>query len=259
MPQVCKVCSHTDTEKIDRAIVEGQPHTRIAKRYGLHHLAIRRHSENHLPAKLVRHVSRKEREHTQDLFANIQNALDEANTILQEARDQKQNRLSLDAIKTILSANELFAKMIAKSKEFENADQQAKDVIAADHVNTGLQVLSTDELRALIQLIGKVHSTNPDYELDETSRMIVNAMNTVRPDNVARNRFPEAKNTKQSPVSASPDQPEPEFDDLDFDDFDLELDDLDLTPSREPASIEEERQRWRTFGMDSPMPGAGRY
>lgn len=257
MANKCTVCAHSRTEEIERLIVAGKPNTHIADKFGLDHQSVRYHKLHHLPEKLVRHVSKKEREHTQDLFSNIQAALDEANDILQEARDKKQNRLSLDAIKTILSANELFAKMIAKTKEFENADQQRKDDKVEQYIQKGLQALSDDELRAFIQLMGKIHSQQDDYELDDKARYVVDAMNSIQMDGAnnntnnkqsdsQRNGSGQYKNTQNVGQTEAD---EPFSNDLDLDlDFD---DNLDLSLDRPSNQIPDENsdpewlRKWR--------------
>lgn len=268
MPRKCKVCGNKKTAQMEQDFIAGIAKTSIARKYGVPSQSVDYHMDHHLPDKLVRHVDKKEREHTQDLFANIQSALDEANLILQEARDNKQNRLSLDAIKTILSANELFAKMIAKTKEFESNEQEKTDYETEQYVQKGLKALSDAELKAYIQLRGKIAMADDDYELDPSSRYIVNAMGSIQADkrsnsnqeNVSespRTRPTENRNTQKGGLTHSPDEPDTEFEDLDdWDDFNL--DGLDLSndiPSEkdDPAWLRKERRKNMMDGTSGPM------
>ncbi|MFP8489279.1 hypothetical protein ACKGJO_09250 [Gracilimonas sp. Q87] len=246
MPQKCQVCAHPKTHEIDKRLVQGESTHSIARDYkGLDYQNVWRHGQNHLPAKLVRHTTKQERAHAQDLFSNIQDALDEANEILKEARENKQNRLSLDAIKTILSANELFAKMIAKVKEFEHKDQQREDGLVSSHISGGLEHLTDNELKALTQLMSKVHSQSPDHELDPVTRMFVDSVSRSNDydqqhrnkqmasgSDSPRNRPNQAKHTKRAGST-----------DLWDDGLDLELDDLDnLDLNEDPDWLKEYRK-----------------
>ena len=43
MPRTCTVCRHGARAEVDRALVQGEPHRRIAKRWSLGEAAVQRH------------------------------------------------------------------------------------------------------------------------------------------------------------------------------------------------------------------------
>lgn len=53
MPRTCTVCRLPDRQKVDEALIAGEPLRGIAKRFGTSQAAIGRHKDAHLPARLV--------------------------------------------------------------------------------------------------------------------------------------------------------------------------------------------------------------
>jgi hypothetical protein len=54
MSQACSVCTHPDSLDINEALViEGRSNRAVARQFGLHHDAVRRHRK-HIPELLVR-------------------------------------------------------------------------------------------------------------------------------------------------------------------------------------------------------------
>lgn len=243
MAQVCRVCSHQKTKEIEEAIVRGQPHTQIADRFGIHFQSVRYHAENHLPEKLVRAVKQKEQKHAENILEGINDLLSRTKNILDQAEDNNQKRLALDAIKEARSTYELLSKIAVKLEEYRRKDEQEKQMYSNQQMSDGLDVLSDAELRTLIQLMGKVHAAKPDYELDQTSRYVVQAMANLQPDydqppeeDLAQNRSPQVKNTQKNT-----EQVDSDLDDW-SDDFDL---DLDTIPSEDtdPDWLVKDRRR----------------
>ena len=61
MPRRCTICTHPQREEIDRLIIEGKkPYTEIARLFGVHESAIRRHKKVHLAPKLKKAFERHE-------------------------------------------------------------------------------------------------------------------------------------------------------------------------------------------------------
>src|SRR5690625_4913841 len=118
MAQVCKVCSHQHTEEIEKLIVQGLPHTTIAKKYGIHNLSVRYHAENHLPEKLVQAVAEKDASHAENILGGIHDLLGRTKKILEQAEDRGHNRLALEAIKEARSTYELLSKIAVKLAEY---------------------------------------------------------------------------------------------------------------------------------------------
>lgn len=248
MAAKCRVCSHKKTQEIENDIVQGMAHTQIGKKYNIHFQSVRYHSENHLPDKLVRAVQNKKSNHAENILDGINNLLQRTKDILDSAEERGHNRLALDAIKEARGTYELLSKIAVKLEEYRRQDKEDEVDLVKQHVEKGLQALSTAELKTYIQLQGKIASADPDYDLDPTSRYVVDAMNTVsntdkpvdrenRDSDLARNRPAHDKN-RQKIAQTTPTNKVDEFDEYDEDDWD-DLDNLDL--NEEPEWLKKER------------------
>lgn len=278
MPQKCKVCAHSKTHEMEQAYVNGKPKTSIARKHGVPVQSVDYHMDNHLAKKLVRSVQQKEQKHTEGILEGIEGMLDETRGILQQAKSDGHNRLALDAIGQGTRIYELLSKIAVKLQEYQKDEEDKKEGLAQLEASEILRrVLTTKELKAYIQLQGKIASADPDYDMDEQSQFAIDAMNNVQSDvsmnsnidsqsDSAWNGKGEVRNN-QEPGSArarhksKPDEPEPQFEDL-GDGFDLALDDLDLDkpsgdtiPSEkdDPEWLVEERRKRRRHGLDGPM------
>ena len=63
MSRVCTVCDHPERRAIDEALVGGDAKTKLSSLFAVSEQELRRHRENHPPAKLVR--AQEVREHTE--------------------------------------------------------------------------------------------------------------------------------------------------------------------------------------------------
>lgn len=263
MPAKCRVCSHKKTQDIENDIVQGIAHTTIGKKYGIHFQSVRYHSENHLPEKLVNAVQEKQSNHAENILDGINNLLQRTKSILDSAEDKGHNRLALDAIKEARGTYELLSKIAVKLEEYRRKDEAEEHDMVKEHVQKGLQALSTAELKTYIQLQGKIASADPDFDLDPTARYMVDAMNTVSspdkpvakksPDSDSPSNRPDHNKNSQNTGQSTPSQQD--FDDWedddfdDFDDFDLELDDFSNSPDTIPSEktdpkwLKEERKK----------------
>ncbi len=57
MPRVCSICAHTETEAIDRALVDGGSFRSIASRFGVSTMALQRHKNSHLSQLLAENLT----------------------------------------------------------------------------------------------------------------------------------------------------------------------------------------------------------
>lgn len=247
MPQKCRVCSHKKTKQIEEAIVGGQPHTQIADRFGIHFQSVRYHAEHHLPEKLVQAVEDREQENAESILDGINDLLTRTKNILDQAEDNDQKRLALDAIKEARSTYELLSKIAVKLEEYRRKDEEKRGQHLNNETADGLKALSDAELKTLIQLAGKVHAAKPEYELDQTSRYIIEAMNTVKPTEASQNQSDLAQNgggedkNSQKNGSSSYDS---DFDDWGDDlDFDLELDNEIPSEETDPDWLVRDRKQ----------------
>lgn len=271
MANKCTVCAHPKTRDIEKLIVQGSPNTQIAEKYGLDHQSVRYHRLNHLPAKLVQSVREKESKHTEDLWNTINELLEVARDILEQALEDDQKTTALQAVREARNTIELMARIASKRQELQQTQQEKVDDKAEEHIQEGLKALSTDELKTFIQLQAKIYSQDPDYELSPDVKLFVESAkqinlnpNSSNPykDSEPNSRRNGAKQDKNSQKTTNPDQPEPDFEEWD-DDLDLDLDSIDShSPSSEipsersdPAWLKE----WRKKNGQGPMPGGGRY
>lgn len=220
MAQKCKCCTHPDTQKIDRAIVDGQAHTQIAARYGLNNQSVRAHALNHLPKKLVKSVQKDEAQHATSILDGIHNLLSRTEKILDHAEAKGYSRLQLEAIKELRSIYELLSRIAATLSRHHQQEDASEQAQKEEQIKRGMETLTTPELNAYIQLTAKIHAANPEFELAPESRYVVDAMNVRNTSGISEaepKNIQKAGNTRQ-------DEPEPDPNELD----DLELDDLEL-------------------------------
>lgn len=60
MSRLCTVCEHPKRQEIDRALVEGTPAFRIAKKHTLARSSVQRHKDEHLTEKLAKAATIRE-------------------------------------------------------------------------------------------------------------------------------------------------------------------------------------------------------
>lgn len=117
MPQACSVCQNPQRDSIDRMLVEGTSNRVIARQYGLHHDAVRRHREGHLPAKLVRSQEVRELAEADSLMRRMLQLEQRARTILDEAHASGDLRTALSGIREARNTLELLAKIAGELDE----------------------------------------------------------------------------------------------------------------------------------------------
>ncbi|MEX0681663.1 MAG: hypothetical protein WD097_09805 [Balneolales bacterium] len=232
MAQRCRVCAHQKTQEIDKAIVEGLPHTQIADMYGINNQSVRLHAQNHLPAKLVKAVEKDESKHAEGILEGINGLLERTKRILDEAEQKGYNRLALEAIRESRSTYELLSRIAAtlekyRTKEVDNGKEDAEQAHAE-----GLKALSTPELQTYIQLQGKIKQANPDIVLDQESQWIIESMTVAQPDKVDNNDNTDAESRQNADSQLKNTYKEQggEPDDQELDNLD-NLDNLDSEPA----------------------------
>lgn len=71
MPQRCTICTHPDRDEINRALVAREPVRAIAGRFGLKNSSVWRHSDDHLPAAMLKAEEAREEAASIDLWAML--------------------------------------------------------------------------------------------------------------------------------------------------------------------------------------------
>src|SRR5215218_1884533 len=118
MPRTCTVCAHPDRADIDSALVRGESIRNIASRYvSLSRPAIQRHSENHLPATLLKASEAEEVARADALLSEVRDLQDRALGILDRAENAGDLRTALGAIREARGNLELLAKLLGELNE----------------------------------------------------------------------------------------------------------------------------------------------
>lgn len=111
MPAPCTVCAHPRRHLIDEAIVSGRKVTAIAKEFGLHRDAIRRHAENHIDEERrkeimvdLKHqrIAKLDAELNQDrsdISKGLNRIINEIDGILQRAKEAGDDGMALVALR----------------------------------------------------------------------------------------------------------------------------------------------------------------
>ena len=121
MPRVCTVCSHSEREEIDAALIEGAALRNIAQRFGTSPTALHRHKD-HIPQHLAKATDAAEVAQADSLLDKLQRLSAETLAILTEARLEGENSLALQAIARAEKQLELQAKLLGELNEGVNVN-----------------------------------------------------------------------------------------------------------------------------------------
>ena len=278
----CTVCQHPQLQEIEKQIIEDVPHTTIANQYDLGNQAVRNHSINHLPKRLVLARKRKEMQHNESILDHLNKIVSDTRNILDDAIDQDQKGLALKAIKEARSNMELLSKIAVKQREYEKEDEQREQRKDDAKFAKGIEYLTTPELEALSYLQCKIIERDSNMVPDQRTEFIINWINgdsstpnlddipPIYPNN--NNKDSELDDVEESRIKpkkhrskknendderqtgfSQPKNPKITDEDEEMDDWDLELDDLDdenTIPSSEddPEWLQTEREKKRKRG-----------
>jgi len=110
MPMTCRVCGHKKRLEIDRALLEGQSLRDIARRTGTTASSLQRHKAEHLARDLVKAHEAREVARADSLLDDVRTAVGRAERlygvaedILEEAREAKDRKTALDAIRVAVN------------------------------------------------------------------------------------------------------------------------------------------------------------
>jgi hypothetical protein len=119
MPRACTVCTHTQREAIDQALVAGEPCTAVAARYFTlsARMAVQRHKDEHLPTTLVKAQEQQDVRQALDVVAQLK-AINQASlAVLKQARETGDGELALKAVDRVQRQIELQAKLLGELDE----------------------------------------------------------------------------------------------------------------------------------------------
>ncbi len=117
MPRVCTICTHKSRAKIDQALVERQAFRAIARQYKVSKDSLVRHSDDHLPAALVKAQAAVEAAQADALLAQVVDLRDRAIGILDTAEASDDLRVALTAIREARGCVELLGKLAGQLNE----------------------------------------------------------------------------------------------------------------------------------------------
>lgn len=111
MSRACTACSHEDALAINEALVlVGKSNRVVARQYGLHHDAVRRHRE-HIPELLLEAAKLRGIEQAEDLLDTLRGLHARTVAILDEAEERAELRTALGAIREARGNLELLARL----------------------------------------------------------------------------------------------------------------------------------------------------
>ena len=117
-PRACTICTHPERDGIDSALVAGESTSKLAGRYRtIHERALRRHRDNHLPAKLILAHEAGEVATAVNLLEEVQNLQWRTLAILDKAEGTGDLRTALGAIREARGNLELLAKLLGELDE----------------------------------------------------------------------------------------------------------------------------------------------
>ncbi len=117
MPRRCTICTHDKRGEIDQALVARQPFRAISRQFGASKDALVRHSDDHLPAALVRAQEATEAAQADNLLAQVTDLRDRAIGILDTAEAEEDLKAAISAIREARGCVELLGKLAGQLQD----------------------------------------------------------------------------------------------------------------------------------------------
>ena len=117
MPRTCTICTHESRADIDQALVERHPFRHIAAQFNVSTSALVRHSDDHLPASLLKAQAAREATQADALLAQVVDLRDKALGILEKAEASEDLRAAVSAIREARGCVELLARLAGELKD----------------------------------------------------------------------------------------------------------------------------------------------
>ncbi len=117
MARTCTICSHKDSEKINKELIEGTPYRDIAGRFGVSRSALERHKENHLPGGLIKAKQIEEVTEASSIIERLINLTNETMDIYRAVKKAKDYDLALKALARAEKQAELQAKLLGELQQ----------------------------------------------------------------------------------------------------------------------------------------------
>ena len=117
MPRRCTICTHKERDAINQALVAREPFRTIADRFGVTKTSLIRHSDDHVPAELVKAKDAADVASADDLLAQVCNLRDKALAILTHAETAEDWRAAIAAIREARGCVELLGKLAGQLRD----------------------------------------------------------------------------------------------------------------------------------------------
>jgi hypothetical protein len=113
----CTICTSSNRDAIDEALVAHWPHTRIAAKYDVHRSAVRRHAENHLPLVLARVTETLQDRRGMSLIERVENLYERCERILVAFEQTGRATQSLGALRELRATAELLGRATGELRD----------------------------------------------------------------------------------------------------------------------------------------------
>ena len=117
MPRTCTICRHKAREAIDAALVAREPFRDIAGQHGISKSALVRHSDDHIPAALMKAQAATEAAQADALLAQVVDLRDKALGILTHAESAKNWPAAIGAVREARGCVELLGKLAGQLRD----------------------------------------------------------------------------------------------------------------------------------------------
>ena len=117
MPRTCSVCTHPESFAVNEAVVlEKKSNRVVARQFGLHHDAVRRHRE-HIPKLLVEASRAMDAYEADDLLVRVEDLHRRTLAVLEAAEETGELRTALAAIREARGNLELVGRITKELDE----------------------------------------------------------------------------------------------------------------------------------------------
>jgi hypothetical protein len=117
MPRTCSICRHDERRDIEVALVKREPYRHIAARFSVSTGALQRHTQDHLPDRLLKSQERQEVQEALDVVGQLRTINETSLAILEEARDVGDPSTALRAADRVLKQLDFKAKLLGQLDE----------------------------------------------------------------------------------------------------------------------------------------------
>ncbi len=153
MAMECKICARDDREKIEKMMLSGKSHLKIAKQFdGINNQNVRNHLP-HLSSELVKQEEARSMMHGKELIQGLQDLMGRTERILTNAENTDKPFISLQAIREMRAGYEFMVKLRLHLAETQNRDDQREKDKQVKIIEDNL---SKQELEHLVYLLDKM-------------------------------------------------------------------------------------------------------